>query len=623
MKKHSIIYVLASMFLALTMVSCNDYLDVNRNEDAPDYVDAHLYLAGIEQEYFGLYWDIRALAPLTQMMGTSSYSSFASHYYSLANDAGGEQWRMVYWNQGMNLENMINQAEASESWHLAGIGYAMKAFSWDALTKYHGEVILNDAFVPGKLTHNYDYQEDVYPIVRQWADKAIEYLQKEDKTGYGSKISGNDFIYGGDLAKWIKFAYAVKARNLASLSNKRDFKEKYYAEFTESCEKAFSSGDDDAVLSIWGGSADAAESAYNNFWGPYRGNLSNVYWQHDYAVQLMTGTIPTYNSEGDKTLVEEPAHAAYPYELAGPDINLICDTTPAVGHFDPRPLIKLATEDGNDVDITTDRTTLRNWTFLGSGFTSSTGPVGTAPMFWGRKESATSAKDGVGRWLYRDNAPYIMMTYGELLFDRAEIEFKYGSKAKALECFKKAVDADMKFTAKYITKGAIVNGCHQGDKVDAATFNKIADEYLAGPYVGGLTEGTLTLSHIMMQKFIHLFPWGAAEEWVDQRKYLYDVEYTGDYPSTGNGWDLTTVTMKPEAQKVFKGFYLAPANVQGRRGTYNKDNNGSPCFRVRPRYNSEYMWNKDNLKVLKPISGMADNYQCSIPWFAYPGDQPK
>ena len=127
----------------------------------------------------------------------------------------------------------------------------------------------------------------------------------------------------------------------------------------------------------------------------------------------------------------------------------------------------------------------------------------------------------------------------------------------------------------------------------------------------------------MMQKFIHLFPWGAAEEWVDQRKYFYDIDYQGDYPSTGNGWDLTTVTMKPEAQKVFKGFYLAPANVQGRRGVYNKDNNGSPCFRVRPRYNSEYMWNKPNLEKLKPISGMADNYQCSIPWFAYPGDQPK
>lgn len=615
------------MFVALLMTSCDSYLDVNRNEDAPDYVDAHLYLAGIEQEYFGLYWDIRALGPLTQMMGTSSYSNFAVHYYSAASDAAGEMWRMVYWNQGMNLENLINQSEAEEAWHMAGIGYAMKAFSWDALTKYHGEVIMEDAFKPDQLTHHYDYQEDVYEQVRAWADKAIEYLTKADNTNYGSKISGNDYIYSGDINKWIRFAYTVKARNLASLSNKKDFKAKYYNEFVESCEKGFASGDDDAVLRIWGGGANAAESAYNNFWGPYRDNLSNVYWQHDYAVQIMTGTIPIYDEQGDKVKVEDPVHAAYPFELAGPEINIICDTTPEVGHFDPRPLVKLATEDGNDKETEEDRATLRNWTFIGSSFTSASGPAGTAPMFWGRRESSTSAKDGNGRWLYRDDAPYIMTTYAELLFDRAEIEFKHGSKAKALECFKKAVAEDMKFTAKYITKGSLVavgtTNYHQGDKVTAATFNAIANEYLAGPYVGGLTEGTLTLSHIMMQKFIHLFPWGAAEEWVDQRKYFYDVAYTGEYPGTGNGWDLSTVEMKPEAQKVFKGFYLMPANVQGRRSAYNKYNNGSPCFRVRPRYNSEYMWNKPYLEQLKPIPGTADNYQCSIPWFAYPGDQPK
>ena len=39
----------------------------------------------------------------------------------------------------------------------------------------------------------------------------------------------------------------------------------------------------------------------------------------------------------------------------------------------------------------------------------------------------------------------------------------------------------------------------------------------------------------MMQKFVALFPWGANETWVDQRKVFYDVNYTGDYPYNGNG----------------------------------------------------------------------------------------
>lgn len=129
----------------------------------------------------------------------------------------------------------------------------------------------------------------------------------------------------------------------------------------------------------------------------------------------------------------------------------------------------------------------------------------------------------------------------------------------------------------------------------------------------------------MMQKFIALYPWGASEVWVDQRKYMYDIKYTGEYPTFGDGWDKSTINMKSDddASKVYKGFYLMPANVQNRRTAYNDDNNGSPCFRIRPRYNSEYMWNLNNLEVLKPISGKANDYQCSIPWFAYPGDMPK
>ena len=105
MKKFTI--ALLSLAVMAGMTGCDKYLDVNKNEDAPDYVEAHLYLAGILSAYQGCYWDIRALGPLTQMMGTSSYTNFAANYYSQGSDAAGEMWRMNYWLQGMNLENMI------------------------------------------------------------------------------------------------------------------------------------------------------------------------------------------------------------------------------------------------------------------------------------------------------------------------------------------------------------------------------------------------------------------------------------------------------------------------------------------------------------------------------------
>ena len=103
------------MVLSVAATSCDDYLDVNKNVDAPDNVPAYLYLPSIQQNMQGFYWDIRALGPLTQMMGTTGYTSYASQWFSAASDAAGEVWRVVYWNQGMNLENLIKQSEEAEN----------------------------------------------------------------------------------------------------------------------------------------------------------------------------------------------------------------------------------------------------------------------------------------------------------------------------------------------------------------------------------------------------------------------------------------------------------------------------------------------------------------------------
>ncbi len=252
---------------------------------------------------------------------------------------------------------------------------------------------------------------------------------------------------------------------------------------------------------------------------------------------------------------------------------------------------------------------------------------------------ATTARNGQGRWLYRNEAPYILTTYAELMFNVAEAHWTVGKKAEAFEAWKTAVAADMEFTAKYLVAGSVnvqneklASGkygdvtFHIGDKITKAQFNAAAAEYLAGPFVGGLSMDEFSLSHIMMQKFVALYPWGATEAWVDQRKYHYDIAYDktmGDgVPGSGNGWDINHVDQKMDTDptKVYKGYYIYAASLRGYK--FNEKNNGSPCYRIRPRFNSEYMWNVPSLETLKPISGTAENYQCSMPWFCYPGDQP-
>lgn len=622
MKKKIIIYLLP-LFLGLG--SCEKYLDVNKNIDAPDHVDGFLYLANITQQYQGVYWDIRAIGPMTQMMGTTAsyFSSFANHFYAPGRDEGGEMWRVVYWNQGMNLENMINQSMEAEDWTLAGIGYAIKAFSWDALTKIHGELPLRDAFVPGLLAHDYDYQNEIYAQVREWAYTAIELLERPDDHEYGTQISDNDFIYQGDKEKWIRFAYAVIVRNLASLTNKSDFSSAYADELITAAAKSFQSPADDATVSIAGGSQSAPYTAFNNFWGTARGNLSYSYFQHDYAVQVMTGTVPEYDpGTGDKIRLDQNPY--YPYKLA--EKQIITDTLVSEpGHFDPRVAIKLGTT-SNPTYLNLDNAdSVKAYRYYGGGFTGQVGPIGTAPSYYGRyiaSQYQGAEHDGIGRWIYRDDAPYILTTYAEIQFCLAEAYWKLGRQGEAFEAFKKGVAADMQTAARYIYPGR-EGSPTGGDKISRDLFNALAAEYVEGPYVNGLTD--FTLSHIMMQKWVALYPWGAPEAWVDMRKYHYDIAYTGEYPSNGNGWSqaLLDQKMDTDASKVYKGLYMAPAQVEGRKGAYDVRNEGSPSYRLRPRFNSEYMWNLKSLETLRPIAGTADNYQTSIPWFAYPGEMPQ
>jgi hypothetical protein len=625
--KKSLIFLIP--VIAFSMLGCKKYLDVNKNVDAPDHVEGYLYLAGIEQQYEGIYWDIRAIGPLTQMMGTNSgtYSAYAANYYVPGSDAAGETWRIVYWNQGMNLENLINQSEAAGNWTLAGIGYAIKAFSWDMMTKMNGEAPMKQAFEPGRLSHDYDYQDSIYVQVRKWAYKSIELLKKDDPTQYGTKISANDYIYKGDKEKWTKFAYAVIVRNLSSLSNKKDFTSKYAQELVDCAQKSFLTSDDDATLSIAGGSSSAPYADYNNFWGTNRGNLSWTYFQHEFAVQMFTGTVPKYDeSTGEK--MHTGTNPYYPFQLE--DKQIITDTLHDLpGHYDPRVAVKLGTSSFPKYDYIDNADSVKSYKYFGGSFTGTVGPVGTASSFYGRNASSiiggtATVDDGIGKWIYRDNAPYILTTCAEIKFCLAEAYWKMNKKSEAFQAFKDGVRADIDFTQKYIYPG-VKGQSKGGDKITKGLFTSLASEYVSGPYVDQLPLSDFSLSHIMMQKWVALYPWGAPEAWVDMRKYHYDLSYSGEYPKNGNGWTDVRVDQKWESDptKVYKGLYLAPAQVEGRKGQYNENNDGSPVYRLRPRYNSEYMWNKDPLSALKPISGTAPNYQCSIPWFAYPSDLPK
>ncbi len=592
--------IFTTMFIA---VSCDEYLDVNKNVDTPDWVQPNLRLAPILSGFVSNYYDVRIIAPMCQYFsgnGTAGLTYGAQMYYAPASDYA-ETWKMVYWEWGQNLEDMINDGKSLNQPLYAGIGLALKAYGWYQMTSIHGEAPCKEFLDPGRTVFDYDSQEYIYSQSRKWAKEAIDILSKADATVYPASLTTNDLMYKGDRTKWLKFAYGVLAKNYITISGKNVA---YLDSAINAVNSAMTSSSDDATVMVAGGTV----SAQANFFGILRGNLSNVLNQSDYMVDVMTGRVKYYDPNTGNTVTTGSVTQLMAKQYVTDSLTL-----------DPRAICYFGTKDTMPNDLST--INVKTYKFTGT----LPGQTSQGTLF-STTAAPTAATSGTGRWIFRDNAPYIVMTYAELQFIKAEAQYRKNLKADAFETFKKAVDGSIKTTAAYIVQGTAVKGTNGkqtsviGDKISAAKFNSLATTYLNSQYVNNLALADFELAHIMMQKYVALYPWG-LDTWNDLRRYHYDLKVgSKGIPETGTSWSSTRTFHKADTDpgRVYKGFYLPSADVTNRRSAFVSTNLGSPSYRVRPRYNSEYVWNQTALASLQPISGLDVNYNTSMLWFCLP-----
>jgi hypothetical protein len=200
--------------------------------------------------------------------------------------------------------------------------------------------------------------------------------------------------------------------------------------------------------------------------------------------------------------------------------------------------------------------------------------------FW--NSTGTLPAGSPTRYIFSDKSKVPAMTYSQLQFVKAEAAFRMGDRPTALAAYTNGVSSHIDF----------VNARNQED-AQVATQITAAEKaaFLANPNIIP-TAANLTMTHIMSQKYIAQFAWGFFEQWMDMRRFHY------------------TDTYLSEPRQVFPGFVL-PTNLDA-------DNQGLPAYRLRPRYNSEYVWNQQGLSKITPIPGNAANYQTSQLWIIQP-----
>jgi hypothetical protein len=168
------------------------------------------------------------------------------------------------------------------------------------------------------------------------------------------------------------------------------------------------------------------------------------------------------------------------------------------------------------------------------------------------------------------------MTYSEIQFIKAEAAFIKGDKAMALEAYKKGIDASIDF----VNSNTVVSTTFPITSTITAA-EKAA--FLANVNIVP-AAANLTIAQIMLQKYVALYGFGLLETWTDMRKYHYNTDIYKTMTFTPNG-----------------GLFV--------------DNNGKLPYRVRPRFNSEYVWNFD---ALKAIGADKVDYHTEEMWFSKP-----
>lgn len=519
MKKISV-FILTIIVVAST--GCKKFLDVNENPNGPEKADPALYLAPIQTSFaLAIQFDARAIGPYTQ------------NFLNSATTGTSAPWDRHGYTVSNDFGGEIWRAVYWKGGYnlLDLVNYSREQKKWDLLgtglaLQAWGWQNLTDYHGPVILKEAFDPTKSTFNYDEQ--DTVYAYVPRLCKEAIAELEKTTDGV-GSALYKKYDLIYKgdpVKWKKfvygiLAINAHHLTKKATYQPDSVIAyVDKSFTSNDDNAIAPFNG-----TNSIDGNFFGPIRANLG-VYGQSAFIVRLTDGTV-------------------------------------FGGVKDPRQLIMLAPSgDGVYRGLTPG---------TGQSSAASALPTGVRSLWGTTLGVATPPTGTIGRYLFQDKANFPLMTYSMLQFMKAEAAFIKGDLPLARTAYLNGINASLDFFRSFSTDPAVLTN-----------FDALKTTFLANTSVNPATPADLTLSQILLQKYVALWGYGFVETWTDLRKHDYDPT-------------------------IFTSFAL-PAS-------YFPDNSNKPAYRVRPRYNSEYLWNID---ALTKIGGFAADYHTKKMWIQEP-----
>lgn len=215
MKKNSVYSLLLAL---LALGSCKSFLGDDTNIDPNRTSDAPLNTLTPTIMFYS------AEATQKASVVVNSYvqhigSVTAGGFDAQNRNTFGATWDDIYLSIVPNANEIIRKANATGSPHYAGIAKVVLAYNLGLGTSLWENIPFREA--DNQLTNlqpAYDAQESIYNDILRQLDEAIADLNSPTTV---FKPGADDLIYKGDIAKWRKAAYSLKARYLLHLAKKR------------------------------------------------------------------------------------------------------------------------------------------------------------------------------------------------------------------------------------------------------------------------------------------------------------------------------------------------------------------------------------------------------------------
>jgi hypothetical protein len=477
---------------------------------------------------------------------TTNGENYGSMGGTIGSDNTGGIWAAFYYGQGQNLNKIIQWGTEQQKWDYVGVGYAIRAWGLLELTNQYGDAILKQAFNTNLTQFLYDTQPEFYDSCRAVCFRALSFLNRTDGSVNPANLALSDaYFNGGDIGKWKKFVYGTLARSYIDLSNKANFVSSGYADSAIKYASLAQTANTDNSLATFSGANSS--NGFNSYFGATRSNIGTVR-QGAYIANLMSGT----------------------------------NTTAFNGVNDPRTWYILSENANGTFKGVTPWLGTTEYPNLANGSTNPDYPKN----FWRNPtQNATTGVDDSSRYVYANKGPWPMMTAAEMQFNIAEAALRKGDKPTALAAYINGISLDFDmltttFSNKIPTSRIITPA------MKAA--------YLANTAVVPVSADSLTLTRIMLQKYIALYGWGVHQTWIDMRKF----HYTSIDPAT--------------SKQVYADFTPPPTSPIN---YLISTNNGKWVYRCRPRFNSEYLYNIPELTRIGALNSDYNTIEC---WFSQP-----